>query len=178
MGIANVPESGSRSGSKQSLINFSIVTRLMALIVASLFSVFCMGLFSSCSSDEDDELKVETQLLISLKEGSTGIDGIVYVFPDGLYDPTTFKASTLGTIETLGGKKVTGIGTGSYYKNGGYCKFECEPGKYYVVGVYLGKSSWGGIPHQTWKGVNATATKNRGTIVDIQLSTFSFGCQN
>lgn len=98
MGIANVPESGSRSGSKQSLINFSIVTRLMALIVASLFSVFCMGLFSSCSSDEDDELKVETQLLISLKEGSTGIDGMVYVFPDGLYDPTTFKASTLGTI--------------------------------------------------------------------------------
>ena len=42
----------------------------MALIVASLFSVFCMGLFSSCSSDEDDELKVETQLLISLKEGA------------------------------------------------------------------------------------------------------------
>ena len=103
---------------------------------------------------------------------------MVYVFPDGLYDPTTFKASTLGSIETLGGKKVTGIGTGSYYKNGGYCKFECEPGNYYVVGVYLGKSSWGGIPHQTWKGVNATATKNKGTIVDIQLSTFSSGCQN
>ena len=82
---------------------------------------------------------------------------MVYVFPDGLYDPTTFKASTLGSIETLGGKKVTGIGTGSYYKNGGYCKFECEPGNYYVVGVYLGKSSWGGIPHQTWKGVNAPA---------------------
>ena len=42
---------------------------------------------------------------------------MVYVFPDGVYDLTTFKASTLGSIETLGGKKVTGIGTGSYYKN-------------------------------------------------------------
>lgn len=146
--------------------------------IAAVLSFLCIGFFSSCSNDDEDELNVETQLLISLKEGSTGIDGMVYVFPYGDYDPTTFKVSPLGSIETKSGQKVTGIGAESYKKNGGYCKYNCKPGNYYVVGVYLGSSSWGGMPHQTWKGVNATATKNKGTIVEIKLSTFSSGCQN
>ena len=109
----------------------SILLRTLAITcIAAVLSFLCIGFFTSCSSDEDDELKVETQLLISLKEGSTGIDGMVYVFPDGDYDPTTFKVSSLGSIETKSGQKVTGIGAGSYKKNGGYCKYDCKPGNY------------------------------------------------
>lgn len=158
---------------------FSIRLKTLAIAcIAAVLSFLCIGFFSSCSSDDEDELNVETQLLISLKEGSTGIDGMVYVFPDGDYDPKTFKVSSLGSIETKSGQMVTGIGAGSYKKNGGYCEYDCKPGNYYVVGVYLGSSSWGGMPHQTWKGQSATATKNKGTIVEINLSTFSTGCQN
>lgn len=85
-------------------------------ILFALLSCLCIGIFSSCSSDEDDELKVESQLLISLKTSSIRIEGMVFVFPDGDYDPKTFKASSQGSIETLSGKKVSSIGTGSYRK--------------------------------------------------------------
>lgn len=164
-----------RKGAKQV---FSISWKsLIITTVVILLSVFGIGFFSSCSS-EDDELKVDTQLLVSLKDGTTSIDGMVYIFPDGDYDPNTFMVSTFGSIETKTGEKVTGIGAGSYHKNGGYCEFDCDPGSYYVLGVYLGKSSWGGMPHQTWKGQKATVAKNKMTIVEIKLSTFSSGCQN
>lgn len=147
-------------------------------ILFALLSCLCIGIFSSCSSDEDDELKVESQLLISLKTSSIRIEGMVFVFPDGDYDPKTFKASSQGSIETLSGKKVSSIGTGSYRKDGGYCKFNCKPGNYYVVGLYLGTSSWGGIPIQTWKGQNVTVSKDKATVVEINLSTSISGCQN
>lgn len=158
---------------------FSIRWKTLAIAcIVAVLSFLCIGFFSSCSSDEEDELIVETQLLISLKDGSSSIDGMVYVFPDGDYDPKTFTVSSLGSIETKSGQKVTGIGAGSYKKNGGYCKYNCKPGNYYVVGVYLGSGSWGGMPHQSWKGVKATATKNKGTVVEIKMSTSSIGCQN
>lgn len=150
---------------------------LMATMVAFI-SMLCVGFLTSCGGDGDDELKVGTQLLIALKSGSSDIDGMVYIFPDGDYDPTTFMVSTLGSIETKSGQKVTGIGSGAYYKGGGYCKYDCQPGTYYVVGVYMGTSGWGGMPHQTWKGQKATVDKNKQTVVEIKLSTSGRGCQN
>ena len=40
-------------------------------------------------------------------DGSSSIDGQVFIFPAGNYDPTTFKYSTLGSIETSSRQKVS-----------------------------------------------------------------------
>lgn len=138
---------------------------LLAIIMVVTLSVG----FVSCSSDDDDELKVETQLMIVMKNTKgERLSGQCFIFPDGDYDEKSFIHSSIGSIKTTAGKSVTSIAFGSISSKQSLTH-ECSPGRYYVVGVYMGKQTWSNIPYKECKGQYVFAEKNKITTVEIVI---------
>ena len=140
----------------------SIWTLLAMMMVAT----FSAG-FVSCSSDDDDESKVETQLMIVMKNTKgERLNGQCFIFPDGDYDEKSFVHSSIGSIKTTTGKSVTSIAFGSISSNQSLTH-KCSPGRYYVMGVYMGTQTWSNIPYKEYKGQYVIAEKNKITTVEI-----------
>ena len=134
-------------------------------MTAMMVAILSSGVLS-CSKDDEEG---KTELLVSLKDsGGFGIDGQIFIFPDGEYDETSFSfLSSFGSINKKNGEIVSGIAVGSVVKNN-YSTYECSPGRYYIRAIHFPETN-SGIPRVKGGGAYATAIKNKSTVVEITV---------
>lgn len=146
------------------------MTFQMFAIIAIAIIVVC---FTSCG-DDDDNLKVETTMYVTLKDGNKSVSGSVFVFPQADdYDPLTFKIEdgNLGRKATINRKNGNTVHSIAYIPcpEGKYGCWEhydiepdidwitsCKPGTYYVVAAYPGFATL------AWQSRTVTIEANNG----------------
>ena len=147
---------------------------LWSLLTFMMVAMLSISL-TSCGSDDDDDLKVETSMYVSMKDGSgLSITGSAFVFPQASdYDPLSFKieGGNLGIRATINRQNGSTIRSITYIpcpkgKAGCWNHYDiepsedwitsCKPGTFYVVAAYPGFATL------AWQSRTVTIKANNG----------------
>lgn len=147
--------------------------RTLLLFITAICIAAC---FTSCSKDEEE---TEATLYISLKDqNGKNLDGYIYFYPNGVYDPKKFDSDTF-SIENANGEKTLFVNVFSPELSE---NLVIEQGTYYVIYHYFGvQTKWGSYYPSlidVWKGETITVKGGEEKHFDFVLDTSKNGCQN